>query len=1078
MFLADIELPDELVVKMFVEYLKSLKNVKGWVLVNFPQTLCQTILLEENLTGRPVPSVCSDENISSSCTLQQLIDEYNAAAREEKNVKSRQSYLLTNPRPEAPRNFYDTHLSAYIKLKINAPPKNTNKNNHVPEEDNLTPDENLNAIEQFYTYQGCNYEYYYDVIDFPTLKKIAKIVIGDYTIPPKPSLQLFGPNFAAVEMKMTAADHTTDKKEKGKRGKEKSSKSSKASKEKSADGKKQKKSPKGAKGAKGTPVKLTIEDKQVQVPSVESLSETEMLDVNEHVEEASSTVLSEPEPGGPDWKYISISMWYTYEQKLSSTWENIEVGYLRNLRHFLLFHVYNINTHVPFTEYVAAFVKECDPLFNQIRDYVDEFQEILNEIIDCHHYGECIRCELQCRIVDLREKLWCIADDKLFYTKSIMAKIIYKNWIPYQIIELINLYILCLQTEMDRCVDTMQFINDYYICMIEGKYSKEQYFKKMLIASVQQHRNIFEIQAIILFINACLRNGRINDFINPIAKIIDSKCNDCFNLVLAAKATSYELITSTDSILNSTLIENYTKYAKTKKYFEPKKEVKEEAENIFREWKAAIVGETSRMQARLKLIKRLCLEESKNIINLHIRQHQNINKNISDSYRKTIYDINKICEIFSRAVDRKKRLDSKFILGDSKRYLESYDYLFQDEDKPEDVTLPEILKLYQFTSEQLHNLINLFYDLAPTSYISKRAFTYLLQDLAICEKKEVGKFLPETWYHLTANNLATLVDEMFGHFDQLDWKDFILYNLYLPLPTHEELLTVRSSFRQYDPNLTETISVLQFFSVRLWFESCDRFDCAKLNDTRDILIRLFEIKPGVINYSKLLFLFCKDNDPTLGFAKALELSIGRYVCYDRELGKDFIDIVMTQRYEHEQLKLLREAEYKENVEMVRGVLSSVASTTVHLCDSILIEDYYSDKVEEEVKYNSSIDFEGDEDDENSSIFSEFSNVSVGFECKEYPNLIYILPYKSLKAIIIANMPRRFEMHKIYMDSVNVVYEQCRHPDFNNEVLVHEFLHNVHFQMRLKDFYRFRNISPAAIVSQLLNCQTAIPNSVL
>ncbi|KAK9732153.1 hypothetical protein QE152_g13018 [Popillia japonica] len=59
-------LNDALVVQMLVEYLKGLKNINGWCLINYPSTLAQSILLEEALTAKTVPLNLEVPNNKSS----------------------------------------------------------------------------------------------------------------------------------------------------------------------------------------------------------------------------------------------------------------------------------------------------------------------------------------------------------------------------------------------------------------------------------------------------------------------------------------------------------------------------------------------------------------------------------------------------------------------------------------------------------------------------------------------------------------------------------------------------------------------------------------------------------------------------------------------------------------------------------------------------------------------------------------------------------------------------------------------------------------------------------------------------
>ncbi|XP_026826140.1 uncharacterized protein LOC113562087 [Ooceraea biroi] len=46
---------NELNTKILIEYLKEIEDIKGWALVNYPNTYEQMAMLEKALTGREVP---------------------------------------------------------------------------------------------------------------------------------------------------------------------------------------------------------------------------------------------------------------------------------------------------------------------------------------------------------------------------------------------------------------------------------------------------------------------------------------------------------------------------------------------------------------------------------------------------------------------------------------------------------------------------------------------------------------------------------------------------------------------------------------------------------------------------------------------------------------------------------------------------------------------------------------------------------------------------------------------------------------------------------------------------------------
>lgn len=59
-------------------------------------------------------------------------------------------------------------------------------------------------MEQFYSDMGCLYSMYYQNFDFFAIKHLARLIIGEYTIPPKTSIELFGDTIKFINAEMLA----------------------------------------------------------------------------------------------------------------------------------------------------------------------------------------------------------------------------------------------------------------------------------------------------------------------------------------------------------------------------------------------------------------------------------------------------------------------------------------------------------------------------------------------------------------------------------------------------------------------------------------------------------------------------------------------------------------------------------------------------------------------------------------------------------------------------------------------------------------------------------------------------------
>lgn len=179
---------DFLLIDMLVQYLKSIPDLKGWVLVNYPTTYDQAIILEEALTGKFLKLANTDDDKSKSLT-EIAENEENWTLDEDLELK-RKSRLLPNPVSFELEKCVETALTAYIRIK-KLPHDDKTADAVLPpvfEELGNEPD----PLDKFYSDAGANYTMYYKEFDFPTLKYLGKLIIGDYSLPLKSSVELFG----------------------------------------------------------------------------------------------------------------------------------------------------------------------------------------------------------------------------------------------------------------------------------------------------------------------------------------------------------------------------------------------------------------------------------------------------------------------------------------------------------------------------------------------------------------------------------------------------------------------------------------------------------------------------------------------------------------------------------------------------------------------------------------------------------------------------------------------------------------------------------------------------------------------
>ncbi|XP_031355135.1 sperm flagellar protein 2-like [Photinus pyralis] len=180
------ELTDNLLVVMLVEYIRSLNDLSGWALINYPNTLTQAAVLEQALTGGFVPDVSCDSG--SIGDIADLIVKASEMGLKGRNVELQQSKLL--PDLSSSHSLYRTYLTAFITVK---------SENCV----GTDCSEPQTPLEEFYLEQGCHYELLYENLELNIIKRLAKMIIGEYSIPPKTSQELFGDTLNYVEANLS-----------------------------------------------------------------------------------------------------------------------------------------------------------------------------------------------------------------------------------------------------------------------------------------------------------------------------------------------------------------------------------------------------------------------------------------------------------------------------------------------------------------------------------------------------------------------------------------------------------------------------------------------------------------------------------------------------------------------------------------------------------------------------------------------------------------------------------------------------------------------------------------------------------
>lgn len=335
-------------------------------------------------------------------------------------------------------------------------------------------------------------------------------------------------------------------------------------------------------------------------------------------------------------------------------------------------------------------------------------------------------------------------------------------------------------------------------------------------------------------------------------------------------------------------------------------------------------------------------------------------------YWQETKSVNDMSQVFCYAIEEAKFLEKEMLLEDDRFVIRSNVFVLKTSSSTP-TSARESTSDSRFRIAQLSRLMEIFRRVAPHGTMSERAFVYILQDLVSHGMEEGEQIsLPCSWFRLRPEDVVTLVDRLFESADRIDWREFIVRAMDLPIPTHRDILLARDRFRIRDQSLRELVTVPQFLWTPLWFLECtdtmvdvsrlltDNFqrnreelyeeeiyhldhdlfnreslvrrsssgfelktcnskpeETLRLIMAKDLLCRMYMVDRQTINYTALLLAFCKDEDPREGFAKALALALGSRVCTDRQQGEKHAEKLYKRRRLARRLRLSRETSRHE-----------------------------------------------------------------------------------------------------------------------------------------------------------------------
>ncbi|KAJ8714923.1 hypothetical protein PYW08_004904 [Mythimna loreyi] len=931
-------LTDHLLAAMIVEYLKDQDDIDGFVLINYPNSYREAQILEETLSGFTPPNEAElledrDDIYLEECIIKHRkkeIDPY-------KEV--RVSQLVSDPHKNRIEKPFESYFTCYLHLK---------ETEDILQELviwDLT-DDNSELIDRFYAVLGINYSMYYETIDKEFLAQICKYIIGDL-LPQISSNALFGENVLS-NLEFPSSD---DKRLKAK-----------IVKAEVVNGKSKEKMLRHSSKLSKSSVSYSLEI--VKEPSLDECPEDAVATMMEEIagEDAVSKSLTIGEvtllAGEEDWDYGEIPISQIIGVALATCWQAVEKVYVRDMKELFFAKRLQLNCLIPYARYIKDKMEQIITLPSYKQDFVCRFQKDYNDFENDWRDINVTKNEWHCRVKELQDRLYQICDERKLHAEKQRHTLICDNWALEELLTLVNTYISCMQTELNRSILTFQALHDFYLAMIKHMPAMDRISFKELnkiyresddtSGSKRGGEDKMYRHLKTSFQELQLKNIEIDFENNPFNLVIEN------NVKFALK-----VIKDTNDSYRSIIAREYGEVARIQPALKKKEDISSEEsvvnlEEIFKEnalkcieeWTMGINGEMYRASLRMLVLQYKCYRDMK-MFNDHIyRTFMEIQNDIDNYYINEIKSVDRLCKYLQMAVEDGRKIPETLVLEHDTFTIDPNLLQFAKQEPPVDTgPVTEEVTTMEFKISQLATLRSQFKIVAPTGIILTQSFIYLLQDFFFFGKETCsGPLFPEAWMSVNPEQIPKLVFLLFGETVYLDWRDFLIYSLNIPFPQVDELLEVRKRFRCKDLGSTELISRDDFIAEELWFEKdfdpTDRHEQLRKNLIKHFLFELFETEQNMMNYSAFLLAFCKNPDPIQGFVTALSMAVGKKTCYDVEECKEVV------------LKLIKLKQYRDECKAcahkcTKALLDAVLEKVIVYCEGTsIIELKYVPPVED------------------------------------------------------------------------------------------------------------------------------------
>lgn len=286
------------------------------------------------------------------------------------------------------------------------------------------------SIDRFYASLRNAYALYYSSLDTNTLKRLARLVIGE-PLQRRPSDELFGDV-------LNELDAGTGQQVVG--------------------------------GSRAPVVRRVLPDGEnldTDIDDIDRLSIETRDSARDYLRTDWPIEPGPARPGEPHWQWIDFPLPSGLLESLANLWECLENAYVENVREMLYVKSVHVSSVVPYRDFVTRNMKDFIRRPDNKQDLLNEFQKAFNSIDPDARHDLDVKCELHRRVADFQATLWDICDKRKEEAENERRRLIADHWTVLEASILYNVYVGLVQAELDRFVDTILSIEDYYLGMLK-----------------------------------------------------------------------------------------------------------------------------------------------------------------------------------------------------------------------------------------------------------------------------------------------------------------------------------------------------------------------------------------------------------------------------------------------------------------------------------------------------------------------------------------------------------------------------------------------------------------------------------